>query len=263
MRKGVGKEGQVSARRVVLVFALSAPVAAGVLAAEVDGTEPGGLTSPVELLSAAKVVPALAGPAFTGGRSGRPLLRLAWIDPADVAAGSGASARDEAKRLLAGMGLDVRWRVCRPDELAIAGEVRVILLDRGAVTARRASVLGATPRTPGEQPHLWVHVPGVRASLGLGPRDASLAEFPARCRVGVAIGRVIAHEVVHVVAPGVPHGRGLMASRFSTRELTTGETPVEPEVALAVRTALLGGRVSPPVTESGLVAVELAGKEVE
>ncbi len=216
MREGVGKEGQVSARRVVLVFALSALVAAGVLAAEVDGTEPEGLTSPAGLLSAAKVVPALDGPAFRVARSGRPLLRLAWIDPADVAAGSGSSARDEAKRLLAAMGLDVRWRVCRPDELAIAGEVRVILLDRGAATARRASVLGATPRTPGEQP-----------------------------------------------APGVPHGRGLMASRFSTRDLTTGETPVEPEVALAVRTALVGGRVSPPVAESGLVAVELAGKEVE
>ena len=253
----------MSARRVVLVFALSALVAGGAPASEVDGTEPEGLTSPPGMLSAGRVAPALVGPVFPAARSGRPVLRLAWIDPADVAAGSGSAARGEAKRLLSAMGLDVSWRSARADQLAIAGEVRVILLDRAAATARRASVLGATPRTPGEQPHLWVHVPGVRASLGLGPRDASLAEFPARCRVGVAIGRVIAHEVVHVVAPGVPHGRGLMASRFSTRDLTTGDAAVEPEVALAVRTALLGGGSFPPVAETGLVAVELAGKEVE
>ena len=40
-------------------------------------------------------------------------------------------------------------------------------------------------------------------------------------RLGVALGRVLAHELVHTVAPECPHTRnGLMAERLSRRMLT-------------------------------------------
>jgi len=233
----------VSAGRAVLVLAFSSLVVARVLAADLDGAAPGaGLVPP--------------------GLAVRPELRLVWFDPADVGDGAGPGARDEAKKLLSAMGLDVRWRPGRSDEVAQEDEIRVILLDRAAVNAQGAPVLGSTPRKPGELPYLWVHVPSVRASLGATEHDGSLSEFAGRRRVAIAIGRVIAHEVVHVLAPAIPHGRGLMASRLTSRDLTSGATPVDPEVALAVRTALTGGPVPPPADADGLVAVEHAGKEV-
>jgi hypothetical protein len=45
-----------------------------------------------------------------------------------------------------------------------------------------------------------------------------------RLAVGMAIGRVIAHEVVHALVPWLPHGTGLMSSQLTWRQLT-GKAP--------------------------------------
>ncbi len=175
-------------------------------------------------------------------------LRLVWIDPTGAAVGADAAARDEARSVLRKMGAEVSWRRGDAGEPASAGEVRVILLDRAAENGGRA-VLGATPPHFDVAPFIWVHVPSVRAVIGLDPRgSASTTPFPATRTLATALGRVVAHELVHALAPAVPHGTGLMSASLTQRYLTAPSIPVDAEVSLAVRAALRG---DPPAPRPG------------
>ena len=183
-----------------------------------------------------------------------PVLRLVWVDPAGVGVGAEAVARNEARSLLRKMGATVSWRRGDASEMARPGEVRVILLDRAAASFGKA-VLGATPPRFEVAPFVWVHVPSVRAVIGLDPRGSVLTlSLPASRALAIALGRVAAHELVHALAPSVPHGTGLMSATFTTRQLTAPSIPFEPEVGLAVRAALRG---DPPGSrpDSGVLAV--------
>jgi hypothetical protein len=170
-----------------------------------------------------------------------PSLSLVWIDAGGAATGSERSARDEAQRLLRALGVAATWRTGRPSEPVRPGELRVILLDRGAVDATGAPVLGATPDHFDGEPFFWVHVPSVRSALGLDPRrPLAPTELRDRHQLGVAIGRVVAHESVHALAPGVPHGVGLMAARLTRGDLLAKAVPLQPELGIALRAALVG-----------------------
>jgi hypothetical protein len=86
---------------------------------------------------------------------------------------------------------------------------------------------------------VWALVPNVRGALGLprGPSVLSLQPI-ARRQLAVAIGRVIAHEVVHARVPRLAHSTGLMSGTFSRHQLTAASIPIEAEVVLAFRAAL-------------------------
>ena len=103
---------------------------------------------------------------------------------------------------------------------------------------------------------MWIHVPGVRQAAGVG---AGVLEANDGFRLGVALGRVIAHELVHALAPSVPHGEGLMKSRLTRADLTTS-APVTPLLAALVRAAL-AGVPGPARPDTGLLAAEHARGE--
>ena len=132
------------------------------------------------------------------------------------------------------------WRRGEPQELARSGELRVIFLNRAA-QREHVPVLGATPASFQGERFLWVHVPSVRAAAGVSSLKTwpSLDIHSAR-RLGIALARVIAHEVVHAVAPGLPHGTGLMSARLDRRMLTAPSITIDPQVGFAVRAALAG-----------------------
>jgi hypothetical protein len=115
-------------------------------------------------------------------------------------------------------------------------------------------VLGATrPRFPVARV-VWVRVPNVRAAVGVSQSGPLiLLSASDRLAVGVAIGRVVAHEVLHALAPSLPHGTGLMSSRLNRRQLTGAAVPVDPEAALAFRAALRG-EPALPAPAPGIVA---------
>ncbi len=185
----------------------------------------------------------------------RPSLRLAWLDPTDAAAGCAPAAREETTRILGSVGVSVSWRRGRAGEAARRGEIRVIVVDRGVTAPNGAIVLGATSSRPNELPFLWVHLPGVRAALGERENPCRAGfELGDRRQLGVAMGRVVAHEVVHTLAPALPHGAGLMARRFTRRDLTATSLPMTSEVASAVRAASTAG--GGPPSEAGSLALE-------
>jgi len=185
-----------------------------------------------------------------------PAVRLAWLDPAGVAFGTEAVVQREVERTLERMGVESSWRRGENHEVARPGELRVIFLDRGAQREHGTPVLGATPSRFAGEPFVWVHVPSVRAAAGLRPRSGPDLELAAVRRLGVALARVIAHEVVHAVAPGVPHGSGLMAPRLDQRMLTASRIGLDPEVGFAVRAALRGAGLPPGPAAAEILAAE-------
>jgi hypothetical protein len=232
-----------SARSVAgLAVAVTVAVTAALPAAEINEVYLEGYLTPPGALSRLELRPA-RGP--VDGRDealgqARPLT-LVWIDGAFAAAGSERAARNEATRLLGGMGVPVSWRKGEAGEDAQPGEVRVILLDRGAVDRSGSPVLGSTPSQFEGERFFWVHVPSVRGAIGLDPRRApGLAEVRDRLLLGIALGRVIAHELVHAVAPGVPHGRGLMSPLLRRGDLTATRIVVPASLGEAFRAALAG-----------------------
>jgi hypothetical protein len=76
---------------------------------------------------------------------------------------------------------------------------------------------------------------------------------------GIALGRVVAHELVHALAPSVPHGTGLMAEKLTCRQLTRPTLTFDPEVGLAVRAALRGEPSLAP-SDAGTLAAATAGE---
>ena len=190
-------------------------------------------------------------------------VRLVWVDPARAAAGVDALARDEARFLLRKMGVAVSWRRGEAGEAARPGEVRVILLDRGREQAPGTPVLGATPLRFEGTPFVWVHVPSVRAAAGLCPRWPLASPVAGSARaLGLALGRVVAHELVHALAPSVPHGTGLMSQKLTCRQLTAATLPLDPEVGLAVQAALRGEPSLPPA-DTGTLATVTAGTNLQ
>ena len=97
-----------------------------------------------------------------------------------------------------------RWDVA-PEAIGVAigaeGERRSIFLSLGAAERALGGPLARRPRGSGT---------GKRRRTGSESR-----------RLGVALGRVLAHELTHTIAPECPHTkRGLMAERLNRRMLT-------------------------------------------
>jgi hypothetical protein len=187
-----------------------------------------------------------------------PVLRLVWADPTNAATGSELAARGEADSLLSRMGVTVSWRRGVAGEQLQRGEIWVIFVGEGPGAGSDPIVLGATKRGA-VCPAIWVRVPNIRKAIGV-PRGASLSGLAGfeRRLVAVAIGRVIAHEVVHAVAPSVPHGTGLTASNLTRNQLRAPTITVDAEVGLAVQASLRGN----PVFASPATGVMAAQSEV-
>jgi len=189
----------------------------------------------VAVLSSTLLAPG-AGTAHAEG-----VLRLVWFDLVGLAARAESVAQAEAAALAARMGAMVSWRRGEPGEVRRRDEVWVVLIGEGPRRGPSRLVLGTTLRGPRVAPLVWVRVPNVQATLAIsGRRGRPLAADELR-RLGVAVGRVIAHELVHALVPSQPHGSGLMSDSFTARQLDAATMAIEPGVARAFGAALRGG----------------------
>ena len=177
-----------------------------------------------------------------------------------MAVGGELVARAEGEAVLARMGVTVSWRHRVPGELLRTDEVAVILVGE---RPRSPSdfVLGATLRRQ-TCPAVWIRVPNIRRAVGVpaGTSLFGLRAFEQRL-VSVAVGRVIAHEVVYAVAPWVPHGTGLTSATLTRQQLRAPTIAVEPEAALALQAALRGDPVIVPAPSGGVLAAQIAAPD--
>ena len=147
----------------------------------------------------------------------------------------------EVKRLFRDLDLEVTWRRAAPGDLTGPDETQVILLNSdGASSALSRDVLGATRRHGLHA--VWAFLPNIAVTLGAS-REAEAWSLRQREEMALALGRVIAHELIHVVAPDRPHSStGLMSYRLDRGILVNPGVHLDPATALAFTRALFAGR---------------------
>jgi hypothetical protein len=175
-----------------------------------------------------------AGATFAGDEmTARPALLVNWHDPALALPFAHEVLAGDVRAVLDGAGVDLEWEMAGPEAVIAGAELHVVLL--GAERAGPTDVMGSVH--PGSLSRTaWINLPGVERTLGLrrlpGGGLAPRSE-PALSR---ALARVIAHELVHLLAPELPHaGGGLMAPRLGRSFLTDPRVALSEPVAAAVR----------------------------
>jgi hypothetical protein len=149
----------------------------------------------------------------------RPHLRLIWFDPALAAPFAYSGVSGEVRSILGAAGVDVMWNKRAPGPLA-PGEIAVILLNaEPSRVAFRPDVMGCVIKGDGPS-ILWVNLTTVARMLGLDARSRIAWSGRERQQVATALGRVVAHEIVHVIAPQLPHAtRGLLSATLNRSHL--------------------------------------------
>ena len=144
----------------------------------------------------------------------------------------------EVDRLLAAAGARVEWRWAAPGTETAPDELCVVFLDSpGRGSAAEQPVLGTTATGgSGSPPLIWISWPNVVHTLGFRD-DSPLDTFFVKRSLGVALGRVVAHEFVHALAPEVPHGSGLMAAGILPGALRRPRLDLDEESAAKLNAA--------------------------
>jgi hypothetical protein len=147
-------------------------------------------------------------------------LHAAEIDIASLTPLTRAAMQHELGTLLEPASLAVAWRTVRPGAETEPDELSFVFLSSKGVGPDRGALASTANR--GLVRTTWVYLPSVAATLGLG-LEAVATSFDAQRLIGVALGRVLAHEMVHAMAPDVEHARvGLMRSRLRVFQLVRG-----------------------------------------
>jgi hypothetical protein len=164
-------------------------------------------------------------------------LVVRWHDPSHALPFDHAVLAGEVQSVLAPADLEMDWQAVA-DQSDARSTVRVVLL--AAEQAGPSDVMGSVQRR-GASRTAWISLPAVERTLGL-PTDRTKLRPPGSDRsLAHALSRVIAHELVHLLAPDLPHTRdGLMAPRLGRPFLTGQRAVLSPAVADAVRSAASG-----------------------
>jgi hypothetical protein len=188
----------------------------------------------------------LGTPALPALAAAAPVVRLTWVDAEGVARSVHRGATAETTAMLKPAGIRVAWENSdgRARELA-ADEVQVVLAAAAPPSMARTTMGAARPRPVGPR-SVWVFVSAVRAALGLDGDVRSLLPPADNGRLAQAVGRVILHEVVHILAPWRPHAAtGLMCGRLATPTLRQPRLRLEPDLLDVIRAAAAGDAVRP------------------
>jgi hypothetical protein len=146
-----------------------------------------------------------------------PTLHLAWQLLDAVPPEVRERAEQEVAAVFRRAGVDVSW--VASDEALL-----VVLLESGRSRTLPRRLLGVA--SPDGGGGVWIFYPAIRDELGLRPgpdAHGPLSTHDVR-RLGRALGRVVAHEVVHSYQTTHQHSReGLMRAHFDAQLLTDDE----------------------------------------
>src|SRR5260370_17751275 len=94
---------------------------------------------------------------------------------------------------------------------------------------------------------IWVFLRSVRWTLGHDPGGRRSASDAEPRELALALARVVAHEVVHSIAPYEPHShRGLMSHSLNRSFLLGTRAPIDPQCAPASLVRLAAPPPPPP-----------------
>jgi len=148
------------------------------------------------------------------------ILNCVWIDIASSAPFAFEGATREASAILEGVGVQTAWRRSRPGATFAPDEMLLILMPRTPRGGLPAGTLGAVSRSSSSRRALWLYLPTIAATLGTEPGSVSAQGPRVRSDFARALGRVAAHEIIHLLLPEMDHARsGLMAPTITPSAL--------------------------------------------
>lgn len=165
---------------------------------------------------------------------------LVWRDLAGLPSEITAAARGEVERLYAAAGVRVTW-----SDLGESSPpaLPVIVMDADSRSLRLPREVMGVSRPGGDA--AWIVYGALLRTLGLTKREAHRPREVAA--VGRALGRVIAHEVVHALARPHAHAKdGLMRARLGRTALLAADIEWDEASRLALVNGLLAS--NPPST---------------
>ena len=177
----------------------------------------------------------------TEGRLLNPLnITLVWYDVDGLRPRDVEGMAREVESVFREIGVDVELRsgpVGEAPRNPEGIEIPVVLLaaPSGGASPR---VMGAVLRRHPPPSPVWIFLDNVRSALGHAPGRSGPLSERAEQELDVALGRIIAHEVIHAAAPWRPHTRGLMGRAIDRAGLTGLRRPLSPDCAAAVRGGL-------------------------
>jgi hypothetical protein len=167
-------------------------------------------------------------------------LPLAWRLVVPVPPAVVTQAEQEVVAVFQKAGLSVTWT--SPDDDLSDGVLPVVVLSSPRSAALPPHLLGIS--SPDRGAGVWIFYSTIRAELGFRrSREESVGPREARS-LGRALGRVVAHEVVHAYQIRHEHARvGLMGPHFDARALTGDDLAWDSaSQAALVRAVRDGGR---------------------
>lgn len=161
-------------------------------------------------------------------------LTIHWSDPEGQFPFAIDTLVAEARSLFAPLGIELDFA---PSGTVVTRDhVQVILLALDRSGGRMGThAMACVQNGPRVQPATWILVPQVRATLGF-PGHRVPGEGPLLSR---ALARVMAHEVIHLIAPDVPHVPGGLMNASLGRDflIRPAMNVLDGALASAVRTA--------------------------
>jgi hypothetical protein len=171
-------------------------------------------------------------------------VRVLWCDPMDALPRDAGEVTREVDRLFAPLGVRISWRAESPCE-AREDDVIMIVLPRDRAPRPAATIVMGAATLSGD-PKVWVFVENVARTIGLEREPSAPRE---RVLLTRGLARVVAHEIMHVLAPSVRHGKGLMAARLGVVALTAPEAAFETALGRALLPVRMARR--PPFGGAG------------
>lgn len=183
-------------------------------------------------------------PATTDTSSESPRIVLVWHDAHRLYPGSYGGVAREVASLLTPLDLELSWQPVERydpelDDRTIL--LRIVLMPSdpaGPGWELGEDVMGAVLPSEGHARSIYIFYKTLVRGLKIKALDGRLPDLNERKLIERALGRVVAHEMVHAVAPAVGHAhRGLMRSGV-TRSFLARDDVV---VATSLRRALVTG----------------------
>jgi hypothetical protein len=169
---------------------------------------------------------------FAGSRAA--MIRCTFVDPLSLAPTAFPGLSAEVRRIFADSGLSAALANGGSHRVEVSDELLLILLPRARV-GRADETLGAVLGGLDGQGAAWLYWEPVAAALDLDPelwRSWSHSEKTAFSR---ALGRVAAHELIHIILPTFPHASaGLMRKSLSKGDLTRDGLELDGTVTAAL-----------------------------
>lgn len=193
-----------------------------------------------------------------------PTLHLSWIDSYKLVPPRAHGVMAEEVGVLFGeLGIEVAWSQGLPAKSPSAAvQLTVILMpcdskDWGFTNG----VLGTVPAGSGPPRRVFLFFPDIVRALGFRPpagRTRDLGQSPVSFRpneeyeIARALGRVIAHEIIHALCPEQSHvQKGLMRARLDLSFLRQSRVRISPRIARRLRARLAP---APPTQEETVAA---------